>query len=167
MADEKVSDSIKRVSTNIYTDIIKEKKPEIEMPLRSLSNVTYDEKEGYFKLNNKFKQRTLTAATVKTFAQTLKMMSLSKELVESSDIATKREAYYISKNWGDAGFKAQPESDGVMDDVESMFMVNREQLGFIPEEKGGAVAGRLVVIDKDSDTGKDLRIDCTKFGSGA
>ncbi len=83
------------------------------------------------------------------------------------DIATKREMYYISKNWGDALFKEQPESDSVMDDLEAMMMVNREQLGFIPEEKGGHVAGELIVLDKDSDTGKELQIDCTKFGSGA
>ncbi len=164
---EKVAEKIKKLSSGIYEDIIEEKKPEISMPLRSLSNVTYNEKDGYFMMNNKFKSRTLTASTVKTFAQTLKMMSLSKELVETDDIATKRETYYISKNWGDARFKEQPESDGVMDDVESMFLVNREQLGFIPEEKGGDVAGKLVVIDKDAETGEPLRIDCTKFGSGA
>ena len=167
MTKETVPEKIKRISTDIYTDIIQEKKPEITMPLRSLSNVTYDDVTGYFKLNNKFKQRTLTAASVKTFAQTLKMMGLSKELVESNDIATKREAYYVSKNWGDARFKAQPESDGVMDDVASMFMVNREQMGFIPEEKGGDIAGKLIVIDKDQETDKELKIDCTKFGSGA
>jgi len=167
MNEEKVPEKIKRISTNIYTDIINQRKPEVAMPLRSLSNVTYDDKDGYFKLDNKFKERTLTASTVKTFAQTLKMMALSKELVESDDIATKREAYYVSKNWAEARFKAQQESDTIMDDVESMFMVNREQLGFIPEEKGGDVAGKLVVIDKDTDTGKELRIDCTKFGSGA
>ena len=54
-----------------------------------------------------------------------------------------------------------------MDDVEAMFEVNREQLGFIPEEKGGDVAGQLVVVDRDHDTGKQIKIDCTKFGSGA
>jgi len=95
------------------------------------------------------------------------MMAFSKEIIEKEDIATKREMYYVSKNWGDAKFKEQPESDTVMDDVEAMFMVNREQLGFIPEEKGGDVAGKLIVIDKDSETGKEIRIDCTKFGSGA
>jgi DNA topoisomerase-6 subunit A len=94
-------------------------------------------------------------------------MSLSKELIEKDDIATKREAYYVSKNWDDARFEEQPESDTVIDDVEAMFEVNREQLGFIPEEKGGDVAGKLVVIDKDQETGKQLKIDCTKFGSGA
>ena len=54
-----------------------------------------------------------------------------------------------------------------MDDIEAAMGVNREQIGFIPEEKGGAVAGKLVVIDQDQDTGKELKIDCTKFGSGA
>jgi len=109
----------------------------------------------------------LTVSSVKTFAQTLRMMSLSKDLVEKDDIASKREAYYISKNWEQARFKEQPESDSVMDDIEAMFMVNREQMGFIPEEKGGDVAGKLIVIDKDPDTGKEIRIDCTKMGTGA
>jgi DNA topoisomerase-6 subunit A len=53
-----------------------------------------------------------------------------------------------------------------MDDIEAMFGVNREQLKFVPEDKGGDVAGQLIVIDKDA-AGKKLRIDCTKFGSGA
>jgi len=132
-----------------------------------LSNVTYNAKTGYFKLKGKQKERTLTVNTVKTFAQTLKMMALSKELIETDDIATKREAYYVSKNWGDARFKEQPESDTVMEDVEAFFRVNREQLGFVPEEKGGDVAGRLVILDSDRETGEELRIDCTRFGSGA
>jgi len=104
---------------------------------------------------------------VKTFAQTLRMMALSKDLVRQDDIATKREAYYVSKNWGEARFLEQPESDAVMDDVEALFEVNREQIGFIPEEKGGEISGRLVIIDRDTETGRPLRIDCTKFGSGA
>jgi len=140
--------------------------PELSMPLRSLSNVSYDPKQGYFKLVGKTKERTLTASTIKTFAQTLKMMAFSTELIKTDDIATKREAYYVSKNWGDAKFNEQPESDSIMDDVEAMVRVNREQLGFIPEEKGGDVAGKLIVIDKDAE-GEDLKIDCTRFGSGA
>ena len=135
-------------------------------PVRSLGNVKYQSDEGHFEILGKNKIRTLTVSTVKTFAQTLKMMSLSKELIEASNMATKREAYYISKNWGKAGFTEQPESDTIMDDIEAMFGVNREQLKFIPEEKGGEVAGRLIVIDSDS-KGNRLKIDCTRFGSGA
>jgi len=158
---------IKELASGVYNQILKKKQPNISAPLRSLSNVKYDPKEGYFELIGKTKSRTLTASTIKTFAQTLRMMALSKELVEKNDIATKREAYYVSKNWGKAMFKEQPESDTVMDDFEAMAEVNREQIGFIPEEKGGDVAGALTVIDKDADTGKPIKIDCTKFGSGA
>ena len=164
--DNQVVEKIKEIAQEVFTKIRKIESPELTMPIRSLTNVAYDEKEGYFKILNRLKTRTLTASTIKTFAQTLKMMNLSKELVKTEDIATKREAYYVSKNWGEARFKEQPESDSVMDDIEAMMRVNREQIGFIPEEKGGAVAGELVVIDKD-DQGEKLEIDCTRFGSGA
>ena len=150
----------------VHKTILKKQKPNLKFPLRSLSNVKYDPKRGYLEMKGRKKERALTVSTVKTFAQTLRMMALSKELVEQDDIATKREAYYVSKNWDECRFLEQAESDTVMDDVEALFEVNREQLGFIPEEKGGEVAGRLFIIDKDS-SGRKLRIDCTKFGSGA
>jgi DNA topoisomerase-6 subunit A len=158
---------IEESASTIHNKITKKQKPSMYFPIRALSNVKYIPKRGFLELIGQKKSRTLTVNTVKTFAQTLRVMSLSKELLEKDDIATKREAYYVSKNWDDARFEEQPESDTVIDDVEAMFEVNREQLGFIPEEKGGDVAGKLVVIDKDQDTGKQLKIDCTKFGSGA
>jgi DNA topoisomerase VI subunit A len=164
---KKTLNKIHGSADNIYKKILIKKSPQMNFPIRALNNVKYDPKKGFFELVGKVKTRALNVNTVKSFAQTLRMMGFSKELLEGDDIATKREAYYVSKNWGDARFSEQPESDTVMDDIEAMFMTNREQLGFIPEEKGGAVAGELVVIDKDQNTGKELKIDCTKFGSGA
>ncbi|MBT3394811.1 DNA topoisomerase IV subunit A [archaeon] len=158
---------ITETATRVHEKINKKVKPEIKIPIRALSNVNYDPKVGFFELKGAKKKRELTVNTIKSFAQSLKMMGLSKQVVESNDMATKREAYYVSKNWGDARFNEQTESDSTMDDIEAMFMVNREQLGFIPEEKGGDIAGKLIVIDKDPTTGKEIKIDCTKFGSGA
>ena len=66
---------------------------------RSLANVKYDTKKGYFELGSGRKARALSVNTVKNFAQTLRLMAISKEMVENSDFATKREAYYVSKNW--------------------------------------------------------------------
>ncbi len=165
--EKNVLNAIRASAEDIHNKIIARKKPTMKLPVRSLSNVRYHPQRGFFEIAGQKKERTLTVSTVKTFAQTLRMVALSKELLESDDIATKREAYYVSKNWEEARFSEQPESDTVMDDVEAYFGVNREQLGFIPEEKGGDVAGRLFVVDHDRDTGKMLRIDCTKFGSGA
>ncbi|MGD8396850.1 MAG: DNA topoisomerase VI, partial [Candidatus Eiseniibacteriota bacterium] len=164
--DEVVA-QIEGEAQTVYKQAVGDRKPTMRFPIRSLQNVRYSARKGHFEMLDRAKERTLTVSTVKTFAQTLRMMALSKQLVQTDDIATKREAYYVSKGWSEARFREQPESDAVMDDVEALFRVNREQLGFIPEEKGGEVAGQLVVIDRDPTTGTPLRIDCTKFGSGA
>ena len=162
--------AIEGVASDIAGKISKLEKPEVAFPVRSLGNVRYDPKKGYLEIGRDKSIRTLTVNTAKTFAQTLKMMSLSKELVGTDDFATKRDAYYQSKNWGEAKFDEQSESDTVMDDIEAMFSVHgvsREQLRFIPDEHGGAVAGELIVYDTDLQTGKTEKIDCTRFGSGA
>lgn len=163
----KTLNKIRESASDIYQKILKKKQPSMTFPLRALNNVKYDPKKGFFELLGKVKIRTLSVNTVKTFAQTLRMMAISKDLIATDDMATKREVYYVSKNWGDARFMEQPESDLVMDDIEAMFMVNREQLGFSADEHGGDVAGELVVIDKNPETKKVIKIDCTKFGSGA
>jgi len=116
------------------------------------------------------KSRTLTVNTVRTFAQTLRLMAASREMVQHNDFATKREAYYISKNWGECRFDEQAESDAIMDDIEalaSLHGLSREQLRFYPESHGGSVAGNLVVLDTDPESGAPLEIDCANLGSGA
>jgi len=156
------------VASRIRDSIKSKRLPTVSMPVRSLQNVKYDDEIGFFELNGKMKERTLTASTIKTFAQTLRMMSFSKELIETDDMATKREMYYTAYNWEEARFNSQPESDSVMDDIEAMMMTNREKMGFIAGEKGGGlVAGELIVVDRDFETKEWIRIDCTKFGSGA
>jgi DNA topoisomerase-6 subunit A len=163
-------DMICSTANGVYKDIQKRSKPDLNFPVRSLKNVSYSRQKGYFEIGKQKKTRTLTVNTVKSFAQTLRMMGLSKDLVETNDFATKRDAYYQSKNWEDARFDEQGESDAVMDDIEALFSVrsiSREQLRFVPDEHGGAVAGRLTVLDSDRETGAVERIDCTRFGSGA
>jgi DNA topoisomerase-6 subunit A len=168
--DQVVVEQIKSAADEVYREIMKKAKPDLAFPVRSLKNVSYSTGRGYFEIGRSKKVRTLTVNTVKSFAQTLRMMGLSKELVETNDFATKRDAYYQSKNWEDARFDDQTESDAVMDDIEALFSVrgsSREQLRFIPDEHGGAVAGQLIVLDPDRETGRVERIDCTRFGSGA
>jgi DNA topoisomerase-6 subunit A len=168
--DELTLQLIGESASEVHRDILKRKKPDLAFPVRSLKNVSYSTKKGYFEIGRQKKTRTLTVNTVKSFAQTLRMMGLSKELIETNDFATKRDAYYQSKNWEEAKFDEQSESDTVMDDIEAMFSIrgaSREQLRFVPDEHGGAVAGQLVVLDPDRETGEVERIDCTRFGSGA
>jgi DNA topoisomerase-6 subunit A len=163
-------DSIQEVARAVYAQAKAGELPDLTMPQRNLQNVRFDPKAGYFEMKGNVKTRTLDVNSVKTFAQTLRLMSLAKEMVAQDDFATKREAYYVSKNWGDAKFDEQPESDTVLDDIEAMFSVKevtRETLRFVPEEHGGSVVGPLTVVDRDPETGAEIRSDCAAMGSGA
>jgi len=168
--DKKTLELIGTTAERVQGSILRRTLPELKFPIRSLNNVKYDAKIGYFELGRGRKARALSVNTVKNFAQTLRLMSVSKEMVENDDFATKREAYYVSKNWGECKFNEQAESDAVMDDIEALASLeglSREQLRYYPEEHGGAVAGELVVLDRDTETGAELRIDCTAFGTGS
>jgi DNA topoisomerase-6 subunit A len=168
--DRKTIELIDDMAGSIRDSIERGELPDIELPVRSLANVNYDAAKGYLELGDTTKTRTLTVNTVRSFAQTLRLMAASRQMVESDDFATKREAYYISKNWGDCRFDEQAESDAIMDDIEalaSMHGLSREQLRFYPESHGGSVAGPLTVMDTDPETGEALEIDCARLGSGA
>jgi len=162
-----VVNRIRREAKAVHDRIRKGDKPTMKLPIRALANVRYKPDPGYFELRGKNKVRTLTVGTVRTFAQTLKMLAMSRELVRTDRHSTKREAYYQAYNWGEAAFAAQEESDTVMDDVEAMLALNREKIHFRADEHGGEVAGELIVIDRDRRTRRQIEIDCTRFGSGA
>jgi len=156
-------------SKTIYADVMRrKKKPQMKFPVRSLSNVRYNPKRGHFEILGKMSKRTLTYNTVKTFAQSMRLLATTKlDLLDRNDIAGKREVYYNSKSWGECRFEQQPESDALLDDIEAMLQVNREQLGYIPEERGGDVAGAITVIDRNPVTGRKVEIDCAALGTGA
>jgi DNA topoisomerase VI subunit A len=162
--------SIEEMATEVHSKIRGGDKPSLCFPVRSLGNVSYDTDVGYLQIGDAVSERTLTVNTAKSFAQTLLLMEFARSQIRTDRRSTKREAYYISKNWGEAKFDEQPESDTVLDDIEAMFAargVTREQLRFIAEEHGGSVAGELVVIDRDPETGREVFIDCTTFASGS
>ncbi|MCS6771084.1 MAG: DNA topoisomerase IV subunit A [Kiritimatiellae bacterium] len=169
ISKQAASKKIIDVAKNVYQDIVqRRKKPALRFPIRSLANVKYDPRTGHFEILNRMATRTLSYNTVKTFAQSMRLLATTKnDLLDKNDIAGKREIYYNSKSWGECRFDEQPESDTLLDDIEAMLGVNREQLGYIPEERGGEVCGPLIVIDQDPESGKPIRIDCTKLGTGA
>jgi DNA topoisomerase-6 subunit A len=165
---EDASSLIVNISQEIYADIQKHRKPEMQFPIRALNNVKYDPKQGFFQILGKKATRTLTYNTIKTFAQSVRLLATTKkDLLDKNDIAGKREIYYNSKGWGECRFDEQPESDTLLDDIEAMLGVNREQLGYIPEERGGDVTGPLLVIDRNPSTGDVVEINCARLGSGA
>ena len=52
--------------------------PSIDVLVRGLSNVSYDPQKGYLELGETHKSRRLTVNTIRSFAQTLRLMATSR-----------------------------------------------------------------------------------------
>jgi len=161
-------EQIENVALGVHRTIKGYEPPRLTFPVRSLSNVSYDKDVGYFEIEDSVSERKLSVNTAKGFAQTLLLMQFARSQIRQDERSTKREAYYVSKNWAEAKFNEQTESDTVLDDIEAMFArhgVTREQLRFIAEQHGGLLAGNLLVSETNPETGEEIVTDCRQQGS--
>jgi len=76
--DKETIGLIESIAMQVRKTIESGKLPNIELPVRSLDNVKYDETTGYLELGEARKVRTLTVNTARSFAQTLRLMATSR-----------------------------------------------------------------------------------------
>ena len=168
MSEKSVVPKIKKEAKAVEESILKRKKPSLHFPIRSLANVRYLEKEGYFEIRGRKKERTLTVNTVKTFAQTLRMMALSKKLVEHGRHRHQAGGLLRLEELGRGAF---PGADGVGHGHGRRRGALRGEpraARIRPRGEGGRRRRESGRDRQGSQTpGQALRIDCTKFGSGA
>jgi len=148
----------------IIKDIEKKENPDIEIPIRGLSNVIFDKKTGQLKLGNKTSKRFFfNVAHSKKFMQTLMVASFCKSLINEKIHTSIRDMYYnLKRTLPDSNentFDEQNESDPIMVDLEVALDILREQLNLTTDRKG-IVAGNVVIKDRGDS------IDWSKLGSG-
>src|SRR3989338_6486979 len=148
----------------LFAEIDKGKNPTIELPVRSLSNVSFDRKNKTLILGNKTAERSFfNVAHAKKFLQTLEVASIAKDLIHEEKHASLRDVFYMAKRTI-PGTKVnlvdeQTESDDVIEDLELITELSREQLN-VTANKMGSVVGRVTIEDR----GDTIRWD--KLGSG-
>ena len=84
--DQKTITLIESIAKQVRATIDSGTLPNIDLPVRSLDNVKYDEAKGYLELGEARKVRTLTVNTARSFAQTLRLMATSRAMVEHDDL---------------------------------------------------------------------------------
>ena len=161
---KEVEKKLKTLGEDVLKDINQKKNPDIDIPIRSLSNVIYDEKTKQLSLGNKVSKRYLfNVAHAKRFMQTLLVASLCKELQDEKIHTSLRDLFYALKrtlpNSEENTFDEQKESDPIIVDLEVMLDVLREQLHLNADVRG-RVVGNVVIKDRG-----DL-INWSKLGSG-
>jgi len=165
MATQDPKKTLKELGEKIVAQTKKDRNPEITFQLRNLSNIVYDKKTKTLRLGDKIGSRTFfNVAHAKKFLQTVEIASIiKKELLESGKHEHLRGVFYMTKRTI-PGTKVnivdeQNESDKVIEDLEVITGLSREQL-HVSANKMGTMVGNIVLEDV-GDT-----IDCSKLGRG-
>jgi DNA topoisomerase-6 subunit A len=160
----KAREELEFLGKKVVNKINKKENPFIEVPVRSLSNISYDKKTKTLKLGiNTSKRFFFNVAHAKKFLQTMEVASVSHRLLKDNKHASLRDVFYMAKrtipNTKINLVDDQKESDVVIEDLELITGCSREQLN-INANKNGSVAGKVIIEDKG-----DI-IDWSKLGSG-
>jgi DNA topoisomerase VI subunit A len=160
-----IVDRLTKVGEDVLGDIEAGKNPSVDITMRSLSNVYYDEKSGLIRLgDDKQKRYYFNLGQAKKFLQTMLIAKQIKTLLEQDKPALSiRQLFYTLKHEipgaGENTFDLQEESDPIIEDMELVTNSLREELNLIATPNG-VLAGPMVVEDKTGDT-----LDFTKMGS--
>ena len=131
------------------------KDPTLAIPVRALSNVTFNERRGLIEMGKRKQARSFfNVAMAKRFMQTVLVADALSELQRANLTTSLREIYYRTKhtikNSHENTFDAQDESDPLIEDLEVTLEALREEL-HVRAENRGSVVGPLVLAD-DGDT---------------
>jgi len=164
MKKSKTQEALEELGNDLVKNVLAGKPPVMNVPVRALSNVSYNKKSETLELGDKTSERNFfNVAHAKKFLQTLEVAAKSKELLTLGKHASLRDVFYMVKrtipNTKTNIVDEQSESDNAIEDLEALSGFSREQLN-INANKMGSVAGHVVIEDKGDE------IDWAKMGSG-
>lgn len=162
--NEKPRKELIKIGEEVIKEINKQQNPKIELPVRGLSNVVFDQQSKTLTLGDKTAQRFFfNAAHAKKFLQTIEVAAICKSLLDVQKHASLRDVFYMAKrtipNTKTNIVDDQKETDKAIEDLELITNYSREHL-HVNANKMGSVAGKVVIEDM-GDT-----IDWSKLGSG-
>jgi len=164
---QKAKETLKKLETlaqGVIKTAEKGQNPSIDIPIRALSNVDWNEKKRIIEMGDRTQSRTLFNVNMaKRFAQTFLVASACKELLDAGKTTSIRDLYYMTKHTigktSENTFDDQAESDPIIEDLEVTINTLREELHLFASNRGSLV-GELTLVDA-GDT-----IDARKQGSG-
>ena len=160
---------LKGLGQELARMIEKGQNPFLDVPIRALSNVSFDPKTKTLVLGTKSSKRYFfNVAHVRKFVQTAEVAALAKELLSVDKHLSLRQAFYAIRRTIPGTqidiVDEQEESNKAIEDLELLSGVSREELN-INANKLGSVAGHAMIKDKGLG-GKEILIDWSKQGSG-
>ncbi|HEY3227464.1 MAG TPA: DNA topoisomerase IV subunit A [Planctomycetota bacterium] len=162
MTKSSVEDRLIGLADLVVEAAQKKRDPEIEIPVRALSNVAFNPKRRIIEMGKATQGRSFfNMGMARKFMQTILVADALAELQRSDVTTSLREIYYRTKHTlkdtSENTFDDQDESDPLIEDLEVALAALREELNVAAEGRG-SIVGNVTLVD-DGDT-----IDCTRAG---
>ncbi|WP_435125840.1 DNA topoisomerase IV subunit A [Halobaculum sp. D14] len=151
LTDEEARDRLIELAEEFYEQFDQGDIPEMTLPTRTKSNIVFDEDAGVWVYGDRTSSRS--ANSVRGARKLLKAVYTVEFLAQQLDedrSSTLRELYYLSESWDseEAQFNTQDESNQLVEDLEIVSEVSREDFHMRPEESGAKVMGPLLLREQ-------------------
>jgi len=162
--DAKTREDITRLADTVVAAAVKKRDPAVDIPTRSLSNVSFNKRKRFLELGKNTNRRQLfNLSQAKSYMQTILVASGCNQLIDQSKTTSIRGLYYLLKHTiegtKEETFDDQSDCDPIIEDLEVTLNSLREELHVYASNRGGLV-GPLTLIDSGDE------IDCARMGSG-
>ncbi|MFC4245872.1 DNA topoisomerase IV subunit A [Natribaculum luteum] len=120
--------------------------PHMSVPTRTKSNIEYDEEKGVWVYGDRTSTRSANSVRgARKLLKAVYTIEFLADQLEEERSSTLRELYYLSESWDNenAQFSDQDESNGLIEDLEIVSGVTREDFHMRPEESGATIMGPL------------------------
>ncbi|MDZ5809987.1 DNA topoisomerase IV subunit A [Halorubrum sp. AD140] len=149
--DTDARDELIDLAADFYDQFAVGRIPELELPTRTKSNIQYDTESGVWTYGDRTSTRS--ANSVRGARKLLKAAYTIEFLANQLDedrSSTLRELYYLSESWDndEAQFSTQDESNDLVEDLEIVTGVTREDFHMRPEESGATLMGPLLIREQ-------------------
>ncbi len=161
---QQTTEKIDTLAASALRQIKSKDNPSMDIPIRALSNVSFNEDSRLIQLGERTQQREFfNVAMAKKYMQTFLVASACKDLLARGKTTSIRDLFYMTKHTikgcRENTFDDQTESDIVIEDLEVTLDALREELHLFAAKRGSMV-GPMVVVDA-GDT-----INLARMGSG-
>ncbi|ERH12122.1 MAG: DNA topoisomerase VI, subunit A [halophilic archaeon J07HB67] len=149
--EERAREELLELASELYDQFESGDVPTLRLPTRTKSNIEYDEESNVWVYGDRTSTRS--ANSVRGARKLLKSIYtvefLSQQLAEGRS-STLRELYYLSESWDteEAQFDSQDESNQLVEDLEVVSGVTREDFHMRPEESGATLMGPLEIREQ-------------------
>ncbi|HJN55037.1 MAG TPA: DNA topoisomerase IV subunit A, partial [Candidatus Poseidoniales archaeon] len=153
-------DALREVAMEMYERMALGEAPTMTLPVRTKSNIGFDEKTSVYTYKDKKTIRKgAELGSAKRLLKALHVIEFIDDMIRQGKTSTLREMYYISEGWGHGKFGNQSDSDNLAEDLEIVSKKLREDFRLRPEEDGSRMIGD-VQIEELNRRGDWMQINC-------